>query len=327
MWTKARGRRFEGLDDAQEDGTGAFFTAVVLADTQFGFGHRDDSYAVDIANAERAVEVINRVRPRFAVVCGDLINMMPEIYPHLSEEIRGTRAMQVRDFKRVFEQVSADIPLVCVCGNHDVGNRPNAVTTQRYKNDFGDDYFSFVVHGVCFVAMNTNVVRDPTDMPDAYAEQFEWLERVLLEARDVRHVHQTVLLGHHPVFIARDDEPTDDPSLGYDHLTDVYSGAPLDIPRSYFHLPLEARTRLLELLARFDVRWFFSGHYHRNLIARSERYNLTNVISCAVGRSLSDDPVGYRLVAIAGKELHHRYFPLHEDPPDAISMDLARSWE
>ena len=33
--------------------------------------------------------VINRVRPRFAVVCGDLTNMIPEIYPHLPEEIRG----------------------------------------------------------------------------------------------------------------------------------------------------------------------------------------------------------------------------------------------
>src|SRR3989338_596869 len=112
MWTKAHDRRFEGLDDREEESAAPFFTAVVLADAQFGFGQRDDDSPGDIANAERAVAVINRVRPRFAVVCGDLINMMPEIYPTLPEEIRATRAMQVRDFKRVFEKVDPEVPLV-----------------------------------------------------------------------------------------------------------------------------------------------------------------------------------------------------------------------
>lgn len=31
--------------------------------------------------------------------------------------------------------------MVCLCGNHDVGNRPNSATVKTYVDSFGDDYF------------------------------------------------------------------------------------------------------------------------------------------------------------------------------------------
>ena len=153
---------------------------------------------------------INRLKPAFVVVCGDLVHHVPEIYPNTDPEIR-TR--QVADFKvggwvggwvggmgrmglplsllagmhvhahslfsllscpsyppsppsnithvhllslfpcsstkrpnhppthpptqSIMSTIDDDIPLLCVCGNHDVGNSPTQATIQRYKNDFG----------------------------------------------------------------------------------------------------------------------------------------------------------------------------------------------
>ena len=52
--------------------------------------------------------------PAFFIVCGDLVDAMPDQWPQIRES-------QEKDFFRVFSKLSPDIPLVCVCGNHDVG--------------------------------------------------------------------------------------------------------------------------------------------------------------------------------------------------------------
>ena len=44
---------------------------------------------------------------------------------------------QVQDFKRVMGKIDEDVRLVCLCGNHDVGDRPNAATLRRYTGRFG----------------------------------------------------------------------------------------------------------------------------------------------------------------------------------------------
>jgi len=38
-----------------------------------------------------------------------------------------TRQTQVLDFKKAFAGLDESIPLLCCCGNHDVGNAPNKV--------------------------------------------------------------------------------------------------------------------------------------------------------------------------------------------------------
>ena len=52
--------------------------------------------------------------PAFFIVCGDLVDAMPNEWPQIRES-------QEKDFFRVFSKLTPDIPLVCVCGNHDVG--------------------------------------------------------------------------------------------------------------------------------------------------------------------------------------------------------------
>jgi hypothetical protein len=52
---------------------GGFFF-VQLSDPQFGFSNNDVDFVQDTANAEFAVATVNRLKPAFVVVTGDLVN-------------------------------------------------------------------------------------------------------------------------------------------------------------------------------------------------------------------------------------------------------------
>ena len=48
-------------------------------------------------------------QPAFFIVCGDLVDAMPDKWPDIRKE-------QEADFMKVFKGLK--VPLVCVCGNH-----------------------------------------------------------------------------------------------------------------------------------------------------------------------------------------------------------------
>lgn len=73
-------------------------------------------------------------------------------------ELDPEREEQFETFKKVFSKLN--IPLICVCGNHDVGDSPTINLVQQYKLQFGDDYFKFYLNGVLFIALNSNYYYD-----------------------------------------------------------------------------------------------------------------------------------------------------------------------
>ena len=123
------------------------FIFIQAADTQFGLidnwaGNPEETrvWEEDINLSKKAIEHANKMvpKPKFFIVCGDLIDAFPE---------KMHREAQEKDFKDVFQELDSDIPLVCVCGNHDVGNAPTKESLRKYRSDFGDDYFTFWVGG------------------------------------------------------------------------------------------------------------------------------------------------------------------------------------
>ena len=70
----------------------------------------------EIKLCEQTIDILNKMNPKpaFFIVCGDLVDAMPDEWPQIRES-------QEQDFFRVFSKLTPDIPLVCVCGNHDVG--------------------------------------------------------------------------------------------------------------------------------------------------------------------------------------------------------------
>src|SRR4051812_13570471 len=82
------------------DWSGPFFF-VQMADPQFGFMDA----AQEAKNADRAVEHVNRLKPKFVIVCGDLVHPPPG---------SDGRKEKLAEFKRIFSKIDASIPLICV---------------------------------------------------------------------------------------------------------------------------------------------------------------------------------------------------------------------
>lgn len=282
--TGARDHRFPGLDNQREGKwQGPFFFAQ-LADTQFGMFNKDESWEQETALFSRAVEQINRLKPRFVIVCGDLVN-----------QVSGPKhADQVREFQRIARQIDPRIPLVCVCGNHDVGNRPNAATLATYRREFGDDWFSFQVGGTYGIVLNSNLYSDPSGAPEELERQDAWFRQELEHARAVGAKHIFVF-QHHSWFLAQPDEPD-----------------------QYFNIPAARRAPALELMKKAGVRAVFAGHYHRCAYGRYGEMEM--ITTSAVGKPLGKDPSGFRLVKVYEDRIEHQFYGL-DDLPQTVKLD------
>ena len=87
----ASDRGFKGYSFEEEGRWTGSFSFVQLADSQFGMLHKDETWEEEAALLRTAVDHINRLQPKFVVVCGDLVNAMPD-----NQE---KQELQARDFK------------------------------------------------------------------------------------------------------------------------------------------------------------------------------------------------------------------------------------
>lgn len=246
----------------------ADFYFIALADTQLGMsqGAIDSTFlplvgwtgqktieAVYEAEKEMsrlAVEYINNLQPlpAFVVVCGDLINAMP----NKAKE----QAAEVRDFKNIFCKLDPRIRPICLCGNHDIGDRPSPLTIDVYRQRFSDDYFYFWYQGVKFLVLNSQLYKFDENAKDLAEAQDRWLDKELLELKQLNGSkdkgvvesgdnvddYRCCVLSHIPPFITEQNEGD-----------------------GYFPLDKEIRLNLLNRLSKHHCTHWFSGHFHRNL--------------------------------------------------------------
>mmetsp|Transcript_18158 Transcript_18158/g.33021 ORF Transcript_18158/g.33021 Transcript_18158/m.33021 type:complete len:731 (+) Transcript_18158:167-2359(+) len=257
---------------------------IIAADTQFGI--LMDGFAMDFPNWSQEIEIsrkcvaqINdmhgRNRPLYVCVCGDLVDTEGSFSGAIASwkkvmsgwERNLVFEQQVKDFKRVWAGLDPDIALVCLCGNHDVGNRPTRESINHWTSSFGDDYLSFWVNGTFNICLNNCLFSNPTGAPDLFDEQLEWMEEKLAYARENDATHIFVY-GHFPWFLKHEEEGNDD-------LTS-YSAAPAgwgphgsSFADSYFTVPYEQRKIAMALFKKYDVTACFSGHFHQNVVAET----------------------------------------------------------
>jgi 3',5'-cyclic AMP phosphodiesterase CpdA len=314
-----------------------------MADTQLGMlNFQDDAenWEVESEMLRLAIRHINRLKPKFVVVCGDLVNAMP------SEDSLQTK--QVDSFKHIMSEVSDAIPLVCICGNHDVGNEPDRATVSQYRDRFGDDYLAFWAGGCRCLVLNSSLYsalepgRYPADQQRQcreagvlQAEQASWLEREVSELEaDLEKSKFTMVFSHIPPFIQAHDEG-----------------------KGYFNLHPSVRDPLLQSLRRCHARAWFCGHFHRNAGGWDRDGELEVVITTAVGTTLpysaaaqtgdeegaitslgldgfawderrcSVDSSGLRIVCVAAEHgVQHRFFTLAAVPAAVSPSEDAAAW-
>ncbi|XP_063853886.1 LOW QUALITY PROTEIN: serine/threonine-protein phosphatase CPPED1-like [Scylla paramamosain] len=285
---RTKDRKYTGFEDTegQQQWQGAF-TFIQAADTQLGLQERfvekktNPGWTKEIKWCLQLVDVVNKMepRPKFLVICGDLIDAYP--YERDAKE-KETREAQEFDLKRILNGLN--IPLVCVCGNHDVGDTPTEKSVLKYRKSFGDDFFSFWCGGVYFLALNSQFWQDRSEVQSLAKEQDDWLDKELEYIKTTRPVH-AVIFQHIPPFIESIDERT-----------------------QYFNLPSDVRKQILGKFIDAGVKYVFCGHYHRN--AGGEHNGLEVVVTSAVGAQLGTDPNGYRVVNVVKDKIVHFYHGL-----------------
>lgn len=251
------------------------FFFIQLSDPQFGMFTGNKDFVQETANFEFAVANVNRLHPAFVIITGDLVNKPGD-------------ADQIAEFRRIVAKIDTAIPVYNVVGNHDIENVPTPSTITAYTNVFGPDHYTFQHAGFTGIVLNSIVIHSPQETTNTYVEQTQWLRTELERIRKEGTPH-IVVFQHHPWFLKTANEPD-----------------------QYFNIPLERRAGHLALFHEFGVKYVFSGHYHRNAIARDG--DLEAITTGPVGQPQGGDKSGLRVVIVRDKGIEHRYYHFGEIP-------------
>ena len=259
------------------------FFFVQITDPQMGMFTTNQDFAQETANLELAVATINRWRPAFVVVSGDMVNLPDD-------------AAQFAEYQRLIRQVASGIPVYQVAGNHDLDTPPTPAGLAAYTNRFGPDRYTFRHGDFVGLVLNSSVIHSPQRVTNELAAQERWLRAELAAARD-RQAKHIVIFGHHPWFLKAADEPDE-----------------------YFNIPRARRADYLALFREAGVKFLFSGHYHRNALARDG--GLEAVTTGPVGKPLGDGKSGLRVVIVRDAGLEHHFYDFG-DLPNRINLEAV----
>jgi len=247
------------------------FFFIQLSDPQFGFFNNDVDFPQETANFEFVVANINRLKPDFVVITGDLINKAGD-------------PAQMAEYDRIKKMILPSITVYQMPGNHDLENAPTPERLAAYRAKYGPDHYVFRHKNVLGVVLDSTVIHTPDKVPDQLAEQDAWLKAELAKAKasDAKHI---IVFQHHPWFLAKADE--DD---------------------SYYNIPKVRREPLLALFRDAGVKTLVSGHYHQNAVATDA--GLEAITTGPVGRPIGPAESGLRIFYVTDTAITHRYFDL-----------------
>ncbi len=251
------------------------FFFIQLSDPQLGMFTENRDFTQDAANFEFAVTAVNRLRPAFVVITGDLVH-------------RPGDAAQIAEYRRIARKIDRDIPVYHIAGNHDVENAPTPESLAAYVKTFGPDRYTFRHAGLVGIVLNSSLIHSPQLAPEQLAEQDQWLRAELAKAKAENPKH-IVVFQHHPWFLKSAGEADE-----------------------YFNIPTPRRAAHLALFRQFGVRYLFCGHYHRNAEARDG--DLEAITSGPVGKPLGNGRSGIRVAIVRDDRIEHRYYELSELP-------------
>ena len=182
------------------------FFFIQMSDPQFGFMDNNESFTAETDLMKQAVEIINRLRPDFVVVTGDMVNASKS-------------DSQIQAFKKAIADIDRKIPVYLLPGNHDISKTTDQAQLDAYAQNYGADRFSFDHKGCRFIGINSCIIREQN--PDLEPAQFKWLEKRLAGAKDARF---KFIFSHYSFFLKTPDE------------ADKYSNIPLTLRGKYLDL-------------------------------------------------------------------------------------------
>ena len=248
---------------------------IMLTDPQLGLYASNENFVQETANYEFAIATVNRLKPGFAIVLGDLVNKVGD-------------EKQIREYLRISAKIDPNIPLYHVAGNHDVKQQPTPESLAAYRKNIGRDYYTFQEGPVYGIVLNSSIMFDPKLVPEEYEKQRDWLEKELKAAGE-SGAKRIIVFQHHPYFLENAQE----------------QGNPWSIPSEY-------RGPILDLLNQYGVHYVFAGHTHRNTAGKDG--NLEVVTIAPVGMPFDKDDSGIVVVEVTGNGVEHYYYDFGRMP-------------
>ena len=251
------------------------FYFALITDTQMGMHASDNNFEQETVNYEFAVGTINRLKPEFVIILGDLVN-------------KDGDPAQVREFLRITRTIDPFIPVYYVAGNHDVGRVPTPESLAAYRKTFGRDYYSFREGPVYGIVLNSSLMVAPDGVKAEYEAQLSWLKQELAQA-GASDASQTIVFQHHPYFLKETNEED-----------------------AYMNVPLERRSAMLELLHDNGIRYVFAGHVHSHSVAKDGALEMATVGPVAI--PFGEYGSGIMLAAVTAQGVEYRYFDFGKIP-------------
>lgn len=208
------------------------FTFIQLSDPQLGFQTGDPSeFTEDTLVLARMVSQINRLRPAFVLVTGDMTD-------------NSTNQAQISAYKKMISRIRSDIPVRHLPGNHDVGSACAKEKVDAFEANYGPSTFCFSYENCALIGINSCAIfaaapskGDPSaDAAEIAEAQYTWLEEKLKATQDFG---ARIVFGHYPVFVKSIDEE-----------------------RSTNNFTQEERERYWKLFKQYKVKAYGSGHTH-----------------------------------------------------------------
>jgi len=256
MFLQAQNRQFYGMTEVEESIWKGNYEFICMGDAQIGMGDQKKEEEF----SKLAVEFINKRKDRikFVVVCGDHTHNLEDMWS--KGDLEGGKKKRIQElaaFKGIYSKLDETIPLVCVCGNHDVGNKPTENTTQLYKDEFGDDYLSFWCGGVKFMVLNSQIVQGLSPSDELSIAHEKWADEEFERKHENEPVH-SIVMCHIPPFCWHPEEKN-----------------------TNFNWPKQKREMWLEKMVKANVKKVYSAHYHRR--AGGKYKDLEVVVTGALG--------------------------------------------
>jgi len=254
------------------------FFFVQIADTQLGFTTQNKDLGPDIANFEKAVENINRLKPAFVIISGDMTNAAND-------------SAQISAFLKVVRKIRKGIGVYLVAGNHDMYTATKE-DIANYQKSYGKEHYSFNCHGSKFIVMNSQLLCQKTADTGIRNIQRSWFEEQL-KCTQRKIPNHIFVFTHHPWFL---DNPREDDA--------------------YWTVPQIFRNDYISLMEQYGVDFAVSGHYHREALGHAG--NLTMITTAPMAVAMGPQPIGFKIFWVYKDKVEFQYYGLHQIPEKIV---------
>ena len=164
-------------------------------------GEDEDCQKMDLV--QRLVKNINKIQPlpKFVVLCGGLTN-------------NGKRKSCRVPLENALKTLDQSVKVLCIPGDSDFGHDLDTNMVDSYRNELGDDWYSFWSCGVAFLALNSIYFKQhgSKELESLSREQEDWIESEMIQCQFSK-AKWTIVFQDRPWFTENPEEENNEKNI------------------------------------------------------------------------------------------------------------------